>query len=315
MNTIPQVSIIIPTFNRSELLMETVQSVKNQTLENWECIVIDDGGNDDTEKQMSEIAKTDSRFRYYKRPTEYPKGACACRNYGFLQSFGNYIQWLDDDDLLSENKLEFQVSALNKQSNPYVFATCSWDLFWQGKNLELKNVFKEVEKVTRENFYMILANQQSFLPPLVFLTTRKLCLQSGEWNIDLTVNDDAEYFNRILVHSDKLLNVDGCYVLYRDHNEARLSRKRSDAHIESFFLSLGLMHAYLKNHNIVAKPYFRWKLLKWFLDYKKSHPNVIKKHYFLFREYGINPNFASYYLIKQSIYKAIYPLYKKKFKN
>jgi glycosyltransferase involved in cell wall biosynthesis len=311
----PQVSIIIPTYNRSDLLLETLQSVKNQTFSDWECIVIDDSGNDDLGVKIHQWSGNDNRFRYFKRPNHYPKGASSCRNYGFSQSLGNYIQWLDDDDLLSENKLEIQVSALNKQDNPDVFATCSWDLLWHGKDLELRNVFADVEMVSKDNFYMLLANQQSFVPALAFLATRKLCLQAGEWNVNLTVNDDAEYFNRILVHSKKLLNVDGCYVLYREHNKARLSRKRSDAHIESFFLSLRLMQAYLKKHNVVAKAYFKWKLLKWFLDYKKSHPNIIKKHYYFFRENGINPNFAGYYIIKHSVYKVLYPWYKRKFKN
>lgn len=311
----PQVSIIIPTYNRSALLLETLQSVKYQTLSDWECVIVDDGGNDDTEKKLLKLIQTDSRFRYYKRPKEYSKGASSCRNYGLLKSTGKYIQWLDDDDLLSKSKLELQVAALNKQNDSFVFATCSWDLLWQEKDLELKNIFSEAKVVTKENFYLILANHQSFIPSLAFLVSRELCLHSGVWNTDLSVNDDAEYFNRILVHSQKLLNVDDCYVLYREHNEARLSRKRSDAHIESFFLSLRLMHAYLKKHNVVAKTYFKWKLLKWFLEYKKSHPNIIKKHYYLFRENGINPNFAIYYLIKHSTYKVLYPWYKKKFKN
>lgn len=314
MNKKPQVSIIIPTYNRCDLLSETLQSVKNQTLENWECIVVDDGGNDGTAKKMLKLTQTDPRFVYYKRPLEYPKGACACRNFGFLKSSGSYIQWLDDDDLLSENKLELQVAELENY-NVYVFATCKWDLQWPGKKMELKDAFSNTKTVTKENFYSILAESQSFIPMLAYLVTRKLCLQAGEWNTDLSINDDAEYFNRILVHSERLINVEHCHVLYREHNDARLSRKRSVEHLESFFLSMQLMQAYLKMHNIDAKVYFRWKLLKWFLTYHKTYPNLIKKYHFLFKENGINPNFESYYSIKHSIYTKMYPWYKKKFKN
>jgi len=311
----PQVSIIIPTYNRKSLLMETLQSVKNQTLEEWECIVVDDGGNDGTAKELLKLRKTDSRFQYFKRPPEYPKGTCGCRNFGFSQSSGKYIQWLDDDDLLSKNKLEEQVAELNKKENPAIFATCSWDFFWPEKKLKLKNTFSRTGKLTKENYYSLLANQQSFVPSLAFLTNRKLCLNAGEWNTDLKMNQDAEYFNRVLVHSEELIHVPGCHVLYREHSEDRLSRQRSVKHIKSFFLSMQLMQAYLKMYNIDAKAYFRWKLLKWFLAYRKTYPELIKKYHFLFMESGINPTLANYYSLKHNIYKKVYPWYKKKFKN
>ena len=306
-NNLPDVSIIIPTYNRSSLLMETLQSVKNQTLENWECIVVDDGSIDDTEKVVRNLMATDSRIKYFNRPTDCPKGACSCRNYGFELSTGKYIQWLDDDDLLSENKLEFQVDNLEEQHNLYVFAICSWDIYWPGKNLELRNTFS---KINKEKFYSILAEKQSFIPALAYLVPRKLCFLAGDWNTSLSLNDDAEYFNRILLKSNNLINTEGCYVLYREHNDDRLSRKRSEEDIESFFFSMQLIQAYLKLQNINARAYFKWKLLKWFLGYYKTYPEIIFKYRFLLKENGINIKFARYYLIKHEIYKLVYPVYK-----
>lgn len=96
-----KISLIIPTFNRSYLIAETIQSVINQTHINWECLIIDDGSTDNTEEVVSFFAKEDKRIQYHKRPIYKPKGANACRNYGFELSSGDFINWLDSDDLLA----------------------------------------------------------------------------------------------------------------------------------------------------------------------------------------------------------------------
>ena len=309
------VSIIIPTYNRAHLIGETLDSIIDQTYQNWECIVVDDGGSDTTEVEMLKLLEIDNRFQYYKRSMNYPEGACGCRNFGFLKSSGNYIQWLDDDDLLSENKLYQQVIVLENNSDSLAIATCSWDFFWKAKKLDLKNVFSETKVITKHNFYSVLAQKQSFIPPLAYLIPKKICLLAGSWNTDLKLNQDAEYFNRVLLHAKKLISVSDCYVLYREHNNNRVSRERSIEHIESFFFSIQLMKAYLKLHNINAKTYFKWKLSKWFLAYYRIYPEIIFKYRFLLKENGIDINLARYYFLKHDIYKLVYPVYKKLLKK
>ncbi|MGB6269849.1 MAG: glycosyltransferase, partial [Olleya sp.] len=111
------ISIIIPTFNRANLLPETLVSVLAQTYKHWECIIVDDGSNDDTQKVISTYLLKDSRFKFFNRPIEKPKGANACRNYGFKRSKGEFINFLDSDDLLNEDFLRLKIEALiNKKS-------------------------------------------------------------------------------------------------------------------------------------------------------------------------------------------------------
>ena len=107
------VSIIIPTYNRAHLIGETLDSVLAQTYPNWECIVVDDGSIDDTENLVLAYVAEDVRIQYHKRPNYKIKGAPSCRNFGVEISKGSYIMWLDDDDLIGENKLLFQVGVLN----------------------------------------------------------------------------------------------------------------------------------------------------------------------------------------------------------
>ena len=126
-NNNPLVSIIIPTFNRAHLIAETLDSVLAQTYENWECIIVDDGSTDNSEEVIQAYLIKDNRFQYHHRPKDRPKGANACRNYGFELSKGAYINWFDSDDLMDENKLKIQVDELNN-SNLF-FTVCQTLVF------------------------------------------------------------------------------------------------------------------------------------------------------------------------------------------
>ena len=123
----PEVTIIIPTFNRAKLLKETLNSVIAQQFVAWECLVIDDGSTDGTEKEVAAFAEEDSRIQYYKRPAERQKGANACRNYGLEIAKGNYIQWFDSDDLMHTDLLAAQVAAIKKTTAP--FSVCRIAIF------------------------------------------------------------------------------------------------------------------------------------------------------------------------------------------
>lgn len=116
----PLVSIIIPVYNREELIRETLNSVLEQSYINWECILIDDGSTDATAKIVLEYCKLDTRFNYYKRPSDRLKGANACRNYGFEVSKGAYIQWFDSDDLMHTDKLKQKVASLCTSTADFV---------------------------------------------------------------------------------------------------------------------------------------------------------------------------------------------------
>ncbi|GAA4290512.1 glycosyltransferase family 2 protein [Aestuariibaculum suncheonense] len=110
MSVSPLVSIIIPTFNRAHMIGETLESVIAQTYTNWECLVIDDGSSDETDIVMADYTKNDTRFFYFQRPSETIKGASACRNYGLSKSTGDYIIFLDSDDLLLKYCLSSRVA-------------------------------------------------------------------------------------------------------------------------------------------------------------------------------------------------------------
>lgn len=101
----PLISIIIPAYNREHTLPKTITSVINQTYSNWECIIVDDGSTDGTEELCRNWIDIDSRLQYIQRDIS-PKGASHCRNIGLAAAKGDYVIFLDSDDILLPHCLE-----------------------------------------------------------------------------------------------------------------------------------------------------------------------------------------------------------------
>ncbi|OMP31160.1 glycosyltransferase family 2 protein [Mangrovimonas sp. DI 80] len=106
----PMVSIIIPVFNRQELVKNALDSVIGQTYSHWECIVVDDGSTDKTREVVEAYCKKDSRFKWYARERS-PKGAPTCRNIGLEKAKGKFVVFLDSDDHLLAHCLQQRVQA------------------------------------------------------------------------------------------------------------------------------------------------------------------------------------------------------------
>ena len=184
----PLISIIIPTFNRAHLIEDTLNSIKNQTFESWECIVVDDGSDDHTEKLLNRWVEEDNRFRYLNRPASYPKGANSCRNYGFSLSKGNFINWFDSDDLMMENKLELQIKSLeNHPDAPYCICQSSW--FNKDRNEDLGLRSQSITSKTPFEDYV--------LQRIVWLTTaplwRRTFIEKNQLEFDIHLHQSQEY--------------------------------------------------------------------------------------------------------------------------
>lgn len=220
----PLVSIIIPSFNRENLIGKTIDSILEQTYTNWECIIVDDGSTDATKSLVQTYCKKDPRIQYFDRPNTKPKGANSCRNFGFEKSSGRYLQWLDSDDLMSHNKLELQVHDLEKE-DARTIATCGWDFFEDipEKLSKVKQlpVFKSFEKV--EDFVDALALSGGFFPPHSYLMHRSIMEFSGNWLENLLINQDGEFFSRIFINMSKVVYNNNCTAYYRQSRNLTVS--------------------------------------------------------------------------------------------
>ena len=109
----PRVSVIIPSYNRADLLAETLDSLITQTYPDWEALVVDDGSQDNSLELAQKYAAKDNRIRAWLRHGE-KKGACVCRNQELSMAAGEYIIFLDSDDLLSDTCLEYRIAQMDR---------------------------------------------------------------------------------------------------------------------------------------------------------------------------------------------------------
>jgi glycosyltransferase involved in cell wall biosynthesis len=107
------VSIIIPNYNKADYIEETLQSIQNQFFQNWEAIIVDDGSNDNSIEIIHKYTQNDGRFKFIQRDRE-PKGGSVCRNIGLANAKGDFILFLDSDDLLIPRTLENRLQAFEK---------------------------------------------------------------------------------------------------------------------------------------------------------------------------------------------------------
>ena len=110
----PIVSIILPTFNRGHLILETLDSIRKQSFNDWECLIIDDGSRDNTEHIVESIINEDGRFKFLYRSENYKKGPSGCRNYGLDIALGSYIVFFDSDDIVHPDLLKITTNLLEK---------------------------------------------------------------------------------------------------------------------------------------------------------------------------------------------------------
>lgn len=108
------ISIIIPNFNRMGYLQQALDAIISQTYSNWEAIVIDDGSTDGSKKNLSQYVKEDKRMQWIDRNRK-PKGAATCRNIGIEHAKGDFIIFLDSDDLLAPHCLERRLQVMQDQ--------------------------------------------------------------------------------------------------------------------------------------------------------------------------------------------------------
>ncbi|MDZ7960053.1 MAG: glycosyltransferase [Aulosira sp. DedQUE10] len=117
----PLISVVLPVFNGEKTIYETIQSVLNQTFVNWELIIINDGSQDSTLEIIKKFEFADPRLRIF---SYLNAGLAASRNRGIALSLGEYISFIDADDIWTSDKLKSQLTAL--QEHPKAFVAYSW---------------------------------------------------------------------------------------------------------------------------------------------------------------------------------------------
>lgn len=180
-------SIIIPAYNCEKYIKETIDSIKEQKFQDWECIIVNDGSTDNSLQVIND--NIDSRFRVISIENG---GVANARNVAVKEAKGKYILPVDSDDIIYEDYTEEGVEFL--ENNPkYSMFHCAWNGI----------------KSNEERFnpclwrgYSSLLNQESLL--VCGILRKDRILEIGGWNTTLKRAEDYEFYLRYLYHNDKV---------------------------------------------------------------------------------------------------------------
>lgn len=212
---LPLVSIIIPVFNSERYLVETLHSALEQSWPNKEIIIIDDGSSD-ASLSISKAFESSSVRVFY----QINKGASAARNYGLREAKGEYIQFLDADDLLPADKIEKQMNLLIE--NPGSVIGCRWVRFRYSLDQQfgITGPHNSI-KVDLSPLQWLLIRHTMLLH--AWLIPKKIIEKAGWWDENLSYNDDGEYMARVIAEAEKVLYTDETIVYYRTENNDSIS--------------------------------------------------------------------------------------------
>lgn len=231
----PLVSIIIPVYNSELYLEEAIKSCLNQSYSNIEIIIIDDGSEDNSFNIAKEYESEQVRVI-----TQQNTGACAARNKGIDLSNGEYIQFLDSDDIISPQKIENQLNILNKEDES-VIGSSSWIKFNESiNNISFSRQFLDQDWNSPIEWLLNSWNGYGMGLTNMWLTPKKLLEKAGRWNEKLLVNQDGEFFNRVLLHASSINFCETAYAYYRSGENQVVSRVYSQSKAKSLLLSYQL---------------------------------------------------------------------------
>ena len=227
----PLVSVIIPVYNAEKYVAETVTSALNQTWVNKEIIIIDDGSTDNSLNIIKGF--NDGRIKIL---TQENKGASIARNYGLKEARGEYIQFLDADDLLSANKIEVQMKALS--GFPEHIGLCGTIHFQDGDDPFASAIEHEWMAAGSDDpldflikLYggnLIGPQYGGMIQPNAWLTPRLLIDKAGFWNEMRNPDDDGEFFCRVVLVSKGIIYLPAAINYYRKFNTSNsLSAKKT----------------------------------------------------------------------------------------
>jgi glycosyltransferase involved in cell wall biosynthesis len=233
------VSILIPAYNAERLIADTLHSALAQTWRHKEIIVVDDGSKD----RSFEVAKAFASRRV-KVVRQANTGAPGARNAAYAMAQGDYIQWLDADDLLHPRKLEHQMAAA-RDAGERTLLTASWGkFFFSTERARFRPDALWQERLAPADWIRTRFEHNAWMNPAVWLVSRRLSEAAGPWDTRLgsSGDDDGEYICRVAAASDGVRFVRDATCYYRIGTVGSLNwnMETSDKPLESLLLSLQL---------------------------------------------------------------------------
>lgn len=187
----PLISLIVPLYNSEKYLSETIESVINQSYQNWELIIVDDHSTDNSYNLAENFTKKDKRIKLVKRPSKYKKGANSCRNLGLNLAKGKYVIFIDSDDILTPYCIDQRVTSLEKNQNLDfgIFPALSFNDRQDKFNSEVYG-YNWGDKKTINN---LINKCLPFITWCLLFNRNSLIEKNIKWDENLLSNQDADF--------------------------------------------------------------------------------------------------------------------------
>lgn len=212
-NNFPLISVIIPSYNSGKFLNEAIESAVNQTYKNLEIIIVNDGSSDNTEKIAKEWQFKDSRVKYFKH--QQNKGLAAARNTGIKNSKGEYLAFLDADDIWLPKKVEIQLKKIKELEADLVFS--NWYVVESNKNKKVKP-FDSSPLRNKENLVCSLI-RKNFISPSTVLLKKSALKKVGLFDENLCSSEDYDLWLRFVLEGMEIGFCEDPLIYLRKHSE------------------------------------------------------------------------------------------------
>jgi teichuronic acid biosynthesis glycosyltransferase TuaG len=241
---IPQVSVIMPAYNASAYIRESVNSVIAQTFSNWELIIVDDGSTDSTSDIIENYCNLDQRIKYFYQ--ENGKQGKA-RNLAISKSKGFYLAFLDADDLWMPEKLKIQLELIQLEKVDLVFSDC---YMFHDNNVSDRRTKKSIPNSTLKGDKALeLFLQANRIPILTVLVKKEKILMVNGFSekLDLQNAEDYHLWLKLIINDCVFFGSDKILASYRIHNDSATSDDKSARNqIPEVFFDLMNVNAGLK---------------------------------------------------------------------
>lgn len=225
----PMVSIVTPVFNARKWLEETAHSVLSQSYKNIEWVVVNDGSSDDSLAYLESL--NDNRVRVFSSER---RGACSARNQGWREARGQYIKWIDADDLMSLNAIEVQMARITEAGDDYL-VNGAWGRFTDSPQNTVYQPTPLWADMSPMDFLVCTWEDGGMMASHAWLLPINLAKRAGPWNESLRKNQDGEFFCRALLVSQGAVFCPEARFLYRSGRADSVSQYH-DRDIETTWL-------------------------------------------------------------------------------
>jgi glycosyltransferase involved in cell wall biosynthesis len=268
MSTNLVISIIVPVFNSENYIADTIISCLNQTYSNFELILVNDGSTDNVETVINKFA--DKRIQYFKIENS---GACNARNFGISKANGHLIQFLDHDDILEFDKIEHQVKQYKKFGENFIYSATMGSVSGKLKTIDKGYSLYERDFTPQEYFETVLNQFGKYLTTGAWLVPAKLINSTYGWDSSAGLNDDGEYFMRIILNSSGIVFSKQSIFYFRRDVPNSLSKQfdNKQVYVKWFYSYCSYSDNFIKKFDATIAKELSWKALS--IYYCKSYPH------------------------------------------